>query len=146
MLRHTGLSRQLTGICRGASIIITFTSTNIKKNNLSKSSDDTKPLILLSRHSVSYIYKKSGNETVFFCFNQWLIKQTKKQVGCSPVQRIPTGCGMSGCDPEAEASPMRRIWPTRGFCTMVNFMFCATFFGPFVHHLLRRITKARSET
>jgi len=36
--------------------------------------------------------------------------------GWSPVQRIPTECGMSECD--REASTVRRPWPTRGCCVM----------------------------
>jgi hypothetical protein len=34
----------------------------------------------------------------------------------SLIQKIPTECGVSECDPEA--SVMRSLWPTRGFCAM----------------------------
>ena len=61
---------------------------------------------------------------------------------CAPERN--TKCGVSEYD--REASLMRRTWPTRGCCTMVKLVFCATCFGPFVHHLLHQITKARSGT
>jgi hypothetical protein len=65
----------------------------------------TKNLMFESRRGHECLFRVSCSWQVEVCASGW-----------SLVQRSPTECGVSECDPED--STMRRPWPTGGYCAL----------------------------